>query len=385
MRIAIVSPGPFTVPPVRGSSVEHDIDEVSKELALEHSVLIYSRKSREYSESQQKGNIHYIRFAYRSPKEYIRRIVHDLKNRQVDAVLIENRPVYVPIVRKHLPDTTIVLNMHSHVYASPANISRENMQRVVQQMDAMITNSHFLRQYFINRHQIDGAKVHAVHLGVHLEPYVRAAFSPEIPKLRKKHGLKESHRVLLFAGRIIREKGVHLLIKAFRKVAREDPQARLVIVGGTGYGSNRNSKYVRYLHKLAQPVKTKVKFIDFVSPRKMPLYYQIADIVATPSVWNEAFCRVNLEAMASGKPVLSSTKGGISEVIVHTKSGALIPPSQWERELSKWWKLLWNSENQREEMGRSALVRAGKFSWQATAWGYVQVIQSCQGLKSINL
>lgn len=377
MRIAIISPGPFTVPPINGSSVELDIDEVSRELARDHSVDIYTRKGGKYKNSEHVGNIHYIRYTYKGGKEYIRQVAKDLKKRNVDVILIENRPSYVSAVKKRLPNTPIVLNMHSHVYAVPPIMSREKMRKVGKQVNALITNSYYLRGYLIREFHIDPSKVHAVHLGVHLEPYVRAAFSSEVQQLRRKYKLEPTDRVLFFAGRLMKEKGVHLLVKSFREIAKQDPRARLMVVGATGYGSNRNNAYVRYLHKIAKPVKDKVLFTNFVSSNKMPIYYQLADIVATPSVWKEAFCRVNLEAMASGKPVLSTTSGGISEVIMDNQTGILIHPSRWVRECPEWWNLLWSRRFMREEMGRKALIRAAQFNWQATAQGYLDVFFSC--------
>lgn len=385
MRIAIISPGPFTVPPINGSSVEHDIDEVSRELAREHSVVIYTRKSGKHNKSEHVGNIHYIRYSYKGGKEYIRRVSRDLKKRRFDVILIENRPSYVAAVKKQVPKVPIVLNMHSHVYASPPIMSREKMRKVGKQIHAMITNSHYLRGYFIRQFNLDPSKVHAVHLGVHLEPYVRAAFSSEVLAIRRKYKLEPTDRVLFFAGRIMKEKGVHLLIKSFREIAKHDPKARLLIVGGTGYGSNRDNAYVRYLHKLAKPIKNKVHFTKFVSSNKMPIYYQLADIVATPSVWKEAFCRVNLEAMASGKPVLSTTSGGISEVIMDNQTGVLVHPSRWLEEVPGLWELLWSRRLIREEMGRKALIRAAQLNWQATARGYLEVFSSCIRLKNNKL
>ncbi|MGC5328364.1 glycosyltransferase family 4 protein [Brevibacillus sp. SYSU BS000544] len=377
MKIAIISPGPFTVPPVKGSSVEHDIDEVSKELARNHHVIIYSRKSNAFPHSQQKGNIHYIRVKYKGADDYIRRIADDLTNQNPDVILIENRPLYVPTVRKKMPKTPIILNMHSHVFASSYHISPHKMQKVTKQIDAMITNSEFLRKYYIDEHMINESKVHAVHLGVQLEPYARAAFSPEVGEIRNKFRITHDERVLFFAGRIMKEKGIHLLIKGFRTIAMNDPRARLVIVGGTGYGSNRKNAYVRYLHQLAKPVKNRVTFVNFVPSKKMPIYYQLADVVATPSVWKEAFCRVNLEAMAAGKPVISSTQGGISEVIINEETGILIPVNKWVDDLPEWWRLMWSRKYIQQEMSRRAYLRARQLNWGATAEGYLRVFYSC--------
>lgn len=375
MNIIIVSPGPFSVPPVKGSSVEHDIDEVSQAMSTDHDVVIYTRTCETYPRSETKNRIQYVRIPYQGQQAYIQSVRQDLQKRAPDVILVENRPRFVLELRKMFPRVPIILNMHSHVFASPPQISKAQMQRVIRMMDGMITNSFFLRNRLIKEHRIPDYKAHAVHLGVNVEPYQSLAQSPKVKQLRKKLGLNASHRVLFFAGRLIKAKGVHVLLQSFQKVAQRDPKARLVIVGGTGYGSNRLNAYVQGLHALAKPVEKQVIFQKFVPSQDMPLYYQLGDVVATPSTWQEPFCRVNLEAMAAGKPVITSTKGGISEVVKEGSSGFLLAPADWPKQLPEIWENLWGMPLLRSQMSKQALRRAQEFSWQATAKGYLTVFQ----------
>ncbi|WP_312108538.1 glycosyltransferase family 4 protein [Brevibacillus reuszeri] len=376
MNIAIISPGPFSVPPVNGSSVEHDIDEVTKMIDPEHQVTIYTRKCATYPKSSVEENREFIRYAYKGPTPYLQKIIKHIRKHKPDVILVENRPTYVLALKHHFPKIPVLVNMHSHVYGSTAMISKEKMKKVVRLASGFITNSEFLRRHFMRTNHIPGHKIHAVHLGVDVSPYQEAKLHSSIKKLRKQIGLKEDHRILFYAGRLMRGKGVHVLLKAFRHVSEKDPLARLVIVGGTGYGSNRLNPYVKELKRLSEPLGNKVKFVNFVPSVKMPLYYQLGDIVATPSVWKEAFCRVNLEAMASGKPVISTPRGGIKEVVTHQGSGFIIPPKEWSKELPIIWELLWSAPHIRTEMGKQALMRAKQFSWYATAQGYLKVFEN---------
>ncbi|MED1950924.1 glycosyltransferase family 4 protein [Brevibacillus centrosporus] len=376
MKIAIISPGPFSVPPVKGSSVEHDIDEVTKMIDPEHQVTIYTRTCATYPKSAVEENRQFIRFPYNGQKPYLRRIISHIRKRKPDVIMVENRPIYVLTLKRHFPKIPVFVNMHSHVYGSPGMISKDKMKKVVRKASGFFTNSEFLRRHFIKTCKIPAHKIHAVHLGVDVSPYQVAKIHYSIRKIRKEIGLKPEDRVLFYAGRLMRAKGVHVLLKAFKEVCEQDPLARLVIVGGTGYGSNRLNPYVRDLKQLAKPLGDKVKFVNFVPSAQMPLYYQVGDIVATPSVWKEAFCRVNLEAMASGKPVITTPRGGIGEVVTHQGSGFLIPPKDWKAELPSLWKLLWSAPAIRTEMGKNALMRAKQFSWYATAQGYLEVFET---------
>ncbi|NGQ97306.1 glycosyltransferase family 4 protein [Brevibacillus sp. SYP-B805] len=376
MKIAIVSPGPFSVPPVKGSSVEHDIHQISRAIGPEHSVTIYARTCPTYPRSSKKENRTYVRFPYNhKPIAYIRSIIKDLRRRTPDVILVENRPHYVPYLRRAFPRIPIILNMHSHVYASKRMIAPGTMRRVMRMMDGMITNSEYLRRHFIQVHRADPSRVHAVHLGVNPTAYQPFRVEAKVRQLRQRLGLQSRHRVLFFAGRLMREKGVHLLLKTFRKISEKDPQARLLIVGGAGYGSNRMTPYVKWLHKLAEPLGSKVIFVNFVPTKEMPAWYQLADLVATPSLWQEPFCRVNLEAMAAGKPVLSTPNGGIPEVVPHQRAGFLVPATEWTVVVPQIWQSYWRSSAMRAELSSNARARAAMLSWKATAQGYLAVFQ----------
>lgn len=379
MRIAIVSPGPFSVPPVNGSSVEHDIDEITRVIGEEHQLTIYARRCPAYPRSTREGNRHYIRFFYQKPLLYLRKVIRDLRKRQADVILVENRPSYVHMLRKAFPKTPILLNMHSHVFASKRMIAPARMKQVGRMINGMLTNSEFLRQHFITKHKIDPAKIHAVHLGVENSIYHAPENKLKGQTLRQKVGLLPEHRVLFYAGRLMQEKGVHLLLKTFREISKRDPLARLVIVGGAGYGSNRQNTYVKRLRRLAAPMKDKVKFVPFIPTKEMPVWYQLADIVATPSLWQEPFCRVNLEAMAAGKPVFSTPRGGVAEVVRNQDVGFLVPPEEWPEMVPRIWQFFWEAPRMRRELGKNAVKRAAELSWEATAAGYLEVCRAVTG------
>ena len=61
MKIAIVSPGLFSVPPVVGTSVEHVINQVAHELKQHQQVVVYTKKCTQYSKSSQEVNLFYKR------------------------------------------------------------------------------------------------------------------------------------------------------------------------------------------------------------------------------------------------------------------------------------------------------------------------------------
>lgn len=116
-----------------------------------------------------------------------------------------------------------------------------------------------------------------------------------------------------FIGRIDPTKGIEPLIDAF--LAADLPNAELWIAG-----SGKQQEEERIHSKTHDP---RVRFIGRVVPRE---FYPQVDAVVVPSLWNEALGMVVAEALAFGKPVIGSQRGGIPEMIHHGKNGLLFEP-----------------------------------------------------------
>ncbi|MCS7386495.1 MAG: glycosyltransferase family 4 protein [archaeon GB-1867-005] len=127
-------------------------------------------------------------------------------------------------------------------------------------------------------------------------------------------------QVVLYVGRLVHRKGVHVLIKAFSRVVREVPDAKLLVVG-EGY-------MLPFLKMLVWQfdLNGKVRFLGRVSEDRLPSIYRRSRVVVMPSLYRESFGIVALEAMASGRPIIASAVGGLPEVVCDGASGFLVPP-----------------------------------------------------------
>ena len=138
--------------------------------------------------------------------------------------------------------------------------------------------------------------------------------------MRRRHGW-EGKRVLLFAGRILRKKGVHLLLEAFLLLAPEMTDLLLIIAGDY---NRAESGYLRYLYRLSRPVNDRIIFAGFVPPDQLYGYYLAADLFICPSQRQEPLGRVHYEVMAAGTPIITMKRGGIPEVIQDQVNGIVI-------------------------------------------------------------
>jgi len=132
-------------------------------------------------------------------------------------------------------------------------------------------------------------------------------------EIRKQH----NQPLVLFVGRLVTYKGVDVLLDAMRGVA-----AVAVIVGE---GPQR-AALEQQSHSLG--IADRVRFVGEVSDAELAALYQACDVFVLPSVTRqEAFGVVQLEAMARGKPIISTDLGtGVAWVNQHTETGFIVPP-----------------------------------------------------------
>jgi glycosyltransferase involved in cell wall biosynthesis len=139
----------------------------------------------------------------------------------------------------------------------------------------------------------------------------------DLRPFRNKFALPEE-RIVLFVGRLMYEKGVHVLVNVVPKVL-EKTNAKFIIVGN-GYMKEQLSNIVRNMG-----LGHKVLFTGFVDDETLRKLQKCADVSVVPSLF-EPFGIVALEAMAAKSPVVVSDTGGLSEIVEHDVTGVKVYP-----------------------------------------------------------
>lgn len=127
---------------------------------------------------------------------------------------------------------------------------------------------------------------------------------------------------VLYLGRVLPDKGVHTLVDAC-EIAAETMPVRLTVVGNSWPSEEGRAYYQRLQQKLAKG-RCQGQFGEHVEDVRSLLAQ--ADLLVLPSIWQEPFGRVLIEAMASGVPVIASRVGGIPEVLAPDFESHLVPP-----------------------------------------------------------
>ncbi|MEM2336158.1 MAG: glycosyltransferase family 4 protein [Candidatus Bathyarchaeia archaeon] len=153
--------------------------------------------------------------------------------------------------------------------------------------------------------------------GVDAKEYEKSG-DVDLNQFRRRFALPEE-KIVLFVGRLVYEKGIHVLINAVPKVL-EKVNAKFVIVGN-GYMQQSLSEYIR-----SMGLAHKVMFTGFVDDRTLRNLQKCADVSVVPSLF-EPFGIVALEAMAAKSPVVVSDTGGLSEIVEHEVTGVKVYPN----------------------------------------------------------
>ncbi|MEA3459820.1 MAG: glycosyltransferase family 4 protein [Chloroflexota bacterium] len=166
---------------------------------------------------------------------------------------------------------------------------------------------------------------------------------------------------ILFVGRLEKRKGFKHLLRAFSRIKKAVPEARLLVVGA--YDEKDKAPFRLYAdrHHLED-----VEFIGHVSEEELPRYYRTCDVFCAPSTGFESFGMVLLEAMAAGKPIVASDIAGYRSVLQDGEQGLLVEPED-EEALAVAILRLWRDPPLRRKMGKRGKARASAYSWEKVA------------------
>jgi glycosyltransferase involved in cell wall biosynthesis len=154
-----------------------------------------------------------------------------------------------------------------------------------------------------------------------------------------------------FAGRLAPEKGADVLLRAMRCVIGRVPDARLVVAG--------EGPESRSLRMLAADlgIGDRTRFLGHLAPPDLDAAFAAAWVQALPSVWDEPFGLVALEAMMRGTAVVASAAGGLAESVVHGETGLLVPGNDPDALAAALVRIL-SSRETAEAMGAAGRRRA---------------------------
>jgi glycosyltransferase involved in cell wall biosynthesis len=218
-----------------------------------------------------------------------------------------------------------------------------NLERLASRWcDQMIFISQPLVDWALKERISCAGKMARIYSGIEMDRFHPVSV-PEKQRMKGKWGLGEHDAVIGIVSKLWEGKGHALLIRAFKEIRKEKPQARLVIVG-EGYLMESLKTLVSQLE-----LSDAVIFTGFLED--IPQIIATFDVAVLPSYF-EGMGRVLLEAMAMEKPVVGTRVGGIPDLIEQDLNGYLVSPGS-ERELASAVLKILNDKGLAARMGQA--------------------------------
>ena len=169
--------------------------------------------------------------------------------------------------------------------------------------------------------------------------------------LRPIHPPLDSPPTAAYAGRLVSEKGIETLIRAFAIALDKVPDAILLVAG--------DGKEKENLQTLATElnIASSIKWLGYLPQEEMEQEFNSAWVQVVPSQWEEPFGNVTTEAMMRGTAVIASAVGAQPEIIIDRQTGYLFPPED-VTELSRLLTLLLSDRQLATEIGQAGRDRA---------------------------
>jgi starch synthase len=202
-------------------------------------------------------------------------------------------------------------------------------------------------------------RVHVIHNGIDAGQY-----QPDHGRdVLDRYGIEPDRPSVVFVGRVTRQKGVPVLLRAAEWIA---PEAQLVLCAGQADTPELAAEVSDLVTHLRETRSGVVWLPGMLAKEEVIQIMTQATVFACPSLY-EPLGIVNLEAMACGTAVVASAVGGIPEVVAEGETGLLVPPAD-EAALAGAINALVNDPARAAELGARGRARAvADFSWDSIA------------------
>lgn len=323
-KVCFITPNLLPVPNVRGGAIETIMTNIIKEQEKSEKiditiVSIYDKnaflESTNYTKTKFiyiKKNLLYLLYGlvYKisnkvfktSYNTYNHVVLKKIKKLKFDYVIAEggNYESYNEFLRYFKKEQLV---LHLHHQGCSNEIIDNTFSKVIGVSDFAIKdfkkNSHIKNFYLLKN-------------SISIENFDRVIPDKEKIRLKKQLGLERDDFIAIYCGRLIKEKGILELVKAVKMI--DNPNIKLVIVGSINFANNGKDDYTDKLNE--ELVDTnRIILTGYIDNSELYRYYNIADIMVIPSIWEEVAGLVCIEGMISGKPIITTDAGGIREYV----------------------------------------------------------------------
>ena len=289
----------------------------------------------------------------KSKNQHIANRMCDFIKKKLDKnqiIEVHNRPYIFTKILKELPEYKICLFFHNNPKEMKGSKTVKERVMILENASLVYCVSEYIKKQFLEG--IDKKYINIVVLNNGVERSLKAQ-----PKKNKE---------VLFVGRIVPEKGVHLYVEAIAELAPAFLDWKFYLIGSSRLGSNNNNKFAENLIKTFNQIGIQAEFLGFRNQKEIFKKMEQSSIIVVPSIWPEPFGLVIIEAMSYGTAIISSKVGGIPEIVKNNGilfsningnkiKKALTKLMRSDKELKKYQQLSWNNFNHSSKKSSKSL------------------------------
>lgn len=345
MKLAIVTSGFLPVPATQGGAVENLIENfINKNEEYKNlDITVFSikdKKAIEISSKYKNSECIFIdtnfiikildKFTYFIAKNILKKdntmsyryifqrlyflneVSRYLNKNDYDKVLLENHPTLFMTLKKRKNYLKYKDRYYYHLHNEIK--SSYKCEEIIKKCKNNIGVSNFITNQlseFLNVKDKNNFSV--LRNCINQEQFNQVLSYEESKKIKEKYGITDNDKVLLFTGRLTREKGIKEILLSLKKVKSEN--YKLLVVGSFFFGTEVKNKFEKELEAIIFELKDKVKFTGFIPYNDIYKIYSISDIAILPSIWDDPAPLTIIESLSCGLPIITTNSGGIPEYV----------------------------------------------------------------------
>lgn len=374
-NITIVLYSTLTVPAIYGGAVEtlleSFLDENEQNKYFNITVIAHNKKNvKELSRKYKQAKFIYISWPTiliransvlinLSKMEFLpdlwdELLISRIKKAGNKKVLVEGSSRFILKLKRRLPS----MDIYYHLHADILPFRNADELRIYDKVKKICV-SNYIRECQIKA-GVDAKNVFAAVNGIQTAHFNMDKIKISKRDICKKFGLNHNKKFILFKGRLIKEKGILELIRAFKLLDCDD--AVLLICGSTNFGEKR-IRLTDYEQRLRDEIKdcNRIKMTGFIPYDEVPLLHKVADICVVPSIWQEPCGLVVIEAIVSGVPLVCSNMGGSGQLCENSGAIMVNVDDNYVQTLKDAMKELLENEEKRQNISKMEKMKKEYF------------------------
>ena len=229
---------------------------------------------------------------------YLKKNNFNLNHKRI--IEMHNRPYVFNYAINRINNCPITLHFHNDPRTMKGSKKIKERKNIANNATAVYFVSEYIKECFLDGINEKYANLHIIPNGIQRTLTIQ-------PKKNKE---------IVFVGRLVKEKGCHLYVKAIKKIVKENPDWQFKIIGTPKAGQNKlESSYAKNLIKEFNSFGKNTQYLGFVSNTNVKKILEKTAILVVPSIWQEPFALTALEGMCNGVAVIASKVGGMREML----------------------------------------------------------------------